>query len=143
MPNLIKISRDEDNTSGSNLDPAITDAIDKRVLDSLRVLQQEGEPDLVGELITVYLSEAAKSIDDLGKFLQAEDAQGIYNMAHKLKSSSANLGATNFASLLKQAESMGRQNQIEDAARLFPEICREYEAVRKRLEAELAGCNAG
>lgn len=140
-----------DSETGDKIDPAssfpkeleIPGAIDKNVLNSLRGLQQEGEPDLVGELITLYLAEASKILNTLDEFMQAKDAQGINKMAHKLKSSSASVGATNFASLLKQAEIMGRQNQTEEAAQLFPEICREYAAVRMGLEAELAACHAG
>jgi len=124
-------------------DSGIPSAIDKTVLNELRFLQREDEPDLLGELITLYLSESSDLLKELGNFVQANDAQGINKTAHKLKSSSAYLGATNFASLLKQAENMGRQHQIEEAAKLFPEICREYEAVKVGLMAELKAGSTG
>ena len=117
---------------------ALPGAIDKTVINNLRDLQRQGAPGLVGELITLYLSESSNILNELAEFIEVKDAQGINKSAHKLKSSSANVGAMNFASLLKQAEIMGRQNQTKEAAELFPEICREYEAVRKGLAAELA-----
>ena len=113
--------------------------IDRSVLDRLRLLQKEGAPDLITKIVTLYLSEAAKMLSSLTDAVQGKNAQEIYRVAHKFKSSSANVGALTLASLLKEAEALGRANQTEAASEVFSRIRDEYTVVKTTLEAELAG----
>jgi two-component system, sensor histidine kinase len=117
--------------------------VDRSVLEGLRALQQKGAPDLVGKVVTLYLSDASKVLDALDDAVKGENAQEIYRAAHKLKSSSANVGALNLASLLKQAEAMGRENRAGEVPEVFLQIREEYKAVKNALEAELGGMTGG
>jgi two-component system, sensor histidine kinase len=113
--------------------------IDRSVLDGLRALQKPGAPDLVGKIVSLYLSDAAKMIETLGRAIQDMNTQEVFQTAHKFKSSSANVGALNLASILKEAELAGRQDQIEGIPKMFSRIREEFMAVEKALEAEVAG----
>lgn len=104
-------------------------------IDNIRAIQQKGAPDLVGKLVTLYLTQASTIIKTLGSAVEEKNTQDIFHLAHKFKSSSANVGALYLSSLLKELEAMGRQNKTDGAKRLFADIEKEFEAVRKSLEA--------
>ncbi len=112
--------------------------IDRSVLDGLQMLEKEGATGLVKEILFAYLSEGTKMLNDLADALQSKDAQEIYRLAHKFKSGSANVGALDLSSLLKEVEVLGRTEQIEAVAGVFARILKEYEAVKNALEAELS-----
>ena len=109
--------------------------INMSFIDNIRAIQQKGAPDLVDKLVTLYLTQASTIIKTLGSAVEEKNTQDIFHLAHKLKSSSANVGALYLSSLLKDLEAMGRQNETEGATRLFADIEKEFEAVRKSLEA--------
>ena len=109
--------------------------IDMSFIDNIRAIQHEGAPDLVGKLVTLYLTQASTIITTLGSAVEKRNVQDIFQLAHKFKSSSANVGALYLSSLLKDLETLGRQNVIEGTANLFAAIEKEFEAVKKSLEA--------
>ena len=107
--------------------------IDMSVLDSIRTLQRAGTPDLIGELVTLYISEASAIMKTLSSAVDEKNTQDMFRLAHKLKSSSANLGAMQLSGLLKGLELLGRQNEVEGTADLFAHIQKEFEAVQEAL----------
>jgi two-component system, sensor histidine kinase and response regulator len=109
-------------------------AIDATVLDNIRALQRKGAPDLVSKLVTLYLTEASTIISNLGVAVNEKNTQDVFRLAHKLKSSSANVGALYLSSLLKELEALGRQNEIEGTTGLFAAIKEEFETVKTSLE---------
>ena len=113
--------------------------IDSSALEEIRLLQREGAPDLVEKVVTIYLTDAPGIIARLDAAVQARDALEIRQAAHKLKSSSASVGALYLASLLAEAELRGREDRQEDIGELTAQIGDEYEAVKKALEKELTG----
>ena len=108
-------------------------------LAEIRLLQKEGAPDLVEKVVSLYLADAPETIAALGDALERRDAGEISRKAHKLKSSSANIGALQLASLLAQAELLGREGRLEDMEGIAGRIREEYAAVNNALEAILAG----
>jgi HPt (histidine-containing phosphotransfer) domain-containing protein len=108
--------------------------IDMSVLDSIRTLQRAGTPDLVGELATLYVSEAQAIMKTLSSAVDEKNTQDMFRLAHKLKSSSANVGALQLSGLLKGLELLGRQNEVEGTADLFAHIQKEFEAVQEALK---------
>jgi HPt (histidine-containing phosphotransfer) domain-containing protein len=116
--------------------------IDMAVLDNIRALQREGTPNLVGKLVALYLTEASTIITTLGSAIGDKNTRDIFHLAHKLKSSSANVGALNLSSLLKKLETMGRQNETEGTASLFTAIEEEFKAVKTSLETLIPGAFA-
>jgi CheY-like chemotaxis protein len=136
-----------DNTNGDGVDTrhrqgepgeakARGPVIDRSVLEGIRALQREGAPDLVGKLATLYLADASALIKTLGAAVGDKNTQDTSRLAHKLKSSSANVGALRLSSLLEDLEALGRRNEVDGAAGLFAAIEQEFESVRRVLEAE-------
>jgi CheY-like chemotaxis protein len=141
------------NTTGDNRDSAETiqrqgnpaqaeargPVTDMSALDNIRALQREGAPDLVRKLVTLYLTEASVIITNLASAVDEKNAQDVFRLAHKLKSSSANVGALHLSSLLKELEALGRQNVTEGIVGLFSDIDEEFKAVKTSLETLIPG----
>jgi signal transduction histidine kinase/DNA-binding response OmpR family regulator len=111
--------------------------IDRKVLDNIRALQEEGKEDLLNKIITIFLNDSPERLAELRKAVNSVDAPSINRTAHTLKSSCANLGAMNLSSHFKEMEAMGRTNSIEQAPELLSQIEIEFKAVEAALRAEL------
>lgn len=107
--------------------------IDRSVLDSYRSLQRAGTPDLIGSLVTTYVEQSSAIMKSLGSAVDEKNSEDMFRLAHKLKSSSAIVGAMQLSDLLKDLELLGRQNEVEGTADLFAHIQKEFEAVQEAL----------
>ena len=107
--------------------------IDQAQLASLREIQQPGEADFVTELIDLFLNEATSHLKALHEALMTDDAVEIQRVAHRLKGSSANMGATQMAALSEELES---KDPAKDASELLAQLENEFELVREALKAE-------
>jgi two-component system, sensor histidine kinase len=112
--------------------------IEDSALDAIRALQGAGGPDLVTKIVIVYLKDASLSLDLLGKAVKEKNATSIFQLAHKLKSSSANVGALYLSSLLKDLEAMGRQDHLIEIDPVFNSIEQEFTAVKGELETRIS-----
>jgi HPt (histidine-containing phosphotransfer) domain-containing protein len=64
------------------------------------------------------------------------NAPGIRNLAHSLKSASANVGAVALAEICRETEAAGKAKTIEDCPGLVAMIEQEYLTIKTVLEAE-------
>jgi HPt (histidine-containing phosphotransfer) domain-containing protein len=62
----------------------------------------------------------------------------LREVAHALKSSSANVGAIGLADLCKRLETMGRDDNLADAPTIHERFEREYARVIAALKLEVA-----
>ncbi len=113
--------------------------LDQSVLDRLRALQREGRPSILRKLGNAYFEASSEVLETLRDAVTGDDAKGIWQMAHKLRSSSLNLGASELAKHCKELESLGESGSTEGAARVFSRIEAEYERACAALNAELDG----
>ena len=102
------------NTSSSSVnDLAI---LDMAALDTLATLfGDEGPSALVG-LIDEYLSEIDHALPQMDNAIDEQNSNGLYVLAHTLKSSSANMGAITVAEIAKQIEAAARIANWNDAS---------------------------
>ncbi|MEH2290999.1 PAS domain-containing hybrid sensor histidine kinase/response regulator [Nostoc sp.] len=111
--------------------------IDPKILQSLRNMVQ-GDRVAFAELVECYLAETAKLVQHISTAIASQDIQTIWNTAHKLKSSSASIGAIALAQLCKMLESQARSSKLENNLELLSLLYEEYEQVKTALEKELA-----
>jgi HPt (histidine-containing phosphotransfer) domain-containing protein len=108
------------------------------VLETLRELQIEGEPDLLGELIDLFGADTPPLMDAMRAAIASQNADALRQAAHSAKSSSANLGAAILAGLLKQLEEAGRAGVLDSAPALFAQAEAELDRVFAALDREKA-----
>ncbi|MGF1509156.1 MAG: Hpt domain-containing protein [Myxococcota bacterium] len=108
-------------------------------LDGARVEEATGgDPDFIRELLGLYLEDAAERIGELGTAVRAHDATALVNGAHKLKGSSANVGAVRVSELAKMVEAKGRAQEFGAAGELVLALRQELARVAPALERFLS-----
>lgn len=116
--------------------------VDGKAMDRLRELQQEGEPDIVAEMIGIYLNDTPVLLKSAREALAANDAKTLRRAAHSLKSTSANVGATRLSALCWELEESARLGDLQNAPAAVTEINAEYHHVRQALNKLLAHAQA-
>lgn len=111
--------------------------LDEEVLENLRDLQMEGEPDLLSELAGIFLADCPARLQELQAASATQDASALTHSAHTLKSSSGNMGANNLSKLCAQVEECGRTNNLHDVPELLSQLMREAERAQKALQQEI------
>jgi two-component system, sensor histidine kinase and response regulator len=117
--------------------PVAEPALAQDVLAQVRALQRPGQPDLLGRIVAIYLQDSPRLLQRMHDAVAAEDGEALRQAAHSLKSSSANLGATQLATLSKELEHRGRDRQLEGTAELLQTFEAHYLRVREALTREL------
>jgi PAS domain S-box-containing protein len=124
-------------------------AIDPQVLHNLREYDDEDDP-FVNILIQDYLADTPQKIAQIQRAIKTQDIQGLKEVSHTLKSSSAQLGAITFSELCKELEYMGRVGMAAEngsrtecftsgtAAAGLLKVEAEWLRVKAALEKELA-----
>jgi two-component system, sensor histidine kinase and response regulator len=87
-------------------------------------LREAGIEDIFEMMIQTFLDDTPGRIRDLEAACDGGVASEIRAAAHAFKSSAMTLGAFSLGELLKQAEFAARDEQVDVARGLLPEICR-------------------
>jgi HPt (histidine-containing phosphotransfer) domain-containing protein len=118
--------------AGVSAESALT--IDESLLDSYRVLQDEGQPDVVAELIDIYLDDLPERLASVREALSAGEPSKIRSAAHALKGSSASIGAVRLAAICGDLEAIGKQGITAGASDLLPTILTEADRAAQILD---------
>jgi HPt (histidine-containing phosphotransfer) domain-containing protein len=114
-------------------------AIDQSVLDVIRDMEDEDDPDMLAEIVGLYLGRAPELLQALQEAVATRDAEPLRIAAHTLKSSSANVGARALADLCRELEELGRSGSLDNAASKLSLVYDEYRRVDAALSVELKG----
>src|SRR5205814_9276620 len=82
--------------------------IDLQQLQALRDLQDEGDPDMLEELIEMFLSDAQRSMQAIRDAVARQDAALLTRAARARQGSSANMGAKPLSALSLKMEEAAR-----------------------------------
>ncbi|MCZ0903213.1 response regulator, partial [Microcoleus sp. HI-ES] len=99
---------DSDAAGSSSVQPGADSPIDFHILQNLRELDDDEDPDFLGELIKIYLVDAPQHLETIKEAIFLGDADSLKLASHTLKSSSANLGAVSFSAVCKEVVYFGR-----------------------------------
>lgn len=108
--------------------------VDPEVLQMLADLQEPGEPDLLSELVTLFLRDTPERLDALHRALEAGDFETASRAAHSLKGSASNLGAGGLQSMAAIAEMSARERDRAAVRAAAADLDREFAAVKRQLE---------
>ena len=118
-------------------DAAISiEAIDQTVLAALAEAQEEGEPDLIVELIDLYLEDAPQWVEAIRAAVAQADAASIKRAAHTLKGSSGSVGVCQVAEICKLFEQTDFSIPAASSETLMQLLDREFERARAALLTE-------
>ena len=110
--------------------------IDPAAIQSIRDLQMEGEPSILKNVITAYITDVETKIRQIKKMPSPSPTKEIKIFAHTLKSSSANIGAVHLSQLGKKLEIACKNNAFDDLDRAIESIETEFARVKTALEKE-------
>lgn len=82
--------------------------LDHTAIEELRDLLEEAFDDL----IETYLNDAPEKVEGLARAAQAGDTAAVYQFAHSLKSSSANVGALWLSEIASDLEELSRSGNV-------------------------------
>ncbi|HEY6260449.1 MAG TPA: response regulator, partial [Nitrospiraceae bacterium] len=114
-----------------------TGVVDYAAWQPIRMLKRPGHPDPLGKLLAKYLDDSRQLVDQLRHAIESNDPAALNAVAHRLKSSSATLGALTVAARCKELEALGRDRRIEEAPDRFRQLERDFDAVCSVFQAAL------
>ncbi len=120
----------------ANGEDAVLDIVDMTVLACLEEVQMEDEPDLIVELIDLYLDDAPHQIALMQKAVAEAEEKTLRRTAHGLKGSSANLGVRRVAALCEELERADCHDSFEKACLLLDRVEQEFTRARAIFLAE-------
>jgi signal transduction histidine kinase/CheY-like chemotaxis protein len=110
-----------------------SDAIDVRVLQTVRDLDPAGGMDLVKTIMRIFIESAAGSVARVENAILARDGTQLAAAAHALKSSTANVGAKTLSEFYRQLELLGREGRLADAGELLIQVRPEHQRAVARM----------
>jgi CheY-like chemotaxis protein len=111
--------------------------VDPEVLEMLASLQEPGEPDLLIELLTLFLRDTPERLEQL--LARPIDASQVARVAHAVKGSAGNLGAMTLQEHASALEQAAQRGDDSDALAALGETVRaEYVRVERHLHQVLA-----
>jgi len=102
-------------------------------LEELSMLEVEGEPSLIVELIDDFLGSAPSALALLADALGSGELESARRIAHALKGSSQNIGADRLGALCSVIENDSNVESSYDPTRMLDEISSELERATHAL----------
>ncbi len=123
--------------SPSDQPPPAPAEIDKTAWDAILALQRPGRPDILAKVLTAYLNDSRTLVEEIRTAVQTQDAVALTKAAHRLKSSSAQLGALATAAHCKELEHQGRLASLDSAPGLLAQLTDAHQAACAAMTSEL------
>jgi HPt (histidine-containing phosphotransfer) domain-containing protein len=109
--------------------------LDAAVIERIVDMERRGAPNLLARLVATYLESAARLVAAAERALAEDDGPALRQAVHTLKSSSANLAATDFAARCAELEALARDGAVAQARLQWPVARVEYERAVRALRA--------
>ncbi|MDO8677425.1 MAG: Hpt domain-containing protein [Acidobacteriota bacterium] len=113
--------------------------LDAAMIDNLRQLTPPGEPDVLAEVLELFLQDVPRRIEKLRAAWAAGDAAELHKTAHSLKGSAGNIGAQTLFGVCRQLDDKGRAGDLTDAKPLVDALVTEYARVEVAIGLILRG----
>jgi len=134
-PDMVASALEEETGGAAALEDA-TDSLDQSVLEGLRELQEEGGPDILNELIELFLDDVPPQLVVLREAVEGGNADSVERVAHTLKGSCGTMGAIRMAKVCEQLQEVGASEDLMKAPTLLDQLETEFDRVRTVFEAE-------
>ncbi|MBS0150106.1 MAG: PAS domain S-box protein [Nitrospira sp.] len=111
--------------------------IDQTALAGIRALQRSGQPDIVVRVVTAYLETSPDIIERIRSASRSQNATELRAAAHRLKSSSAQLGAMAVSADCRELEQMGERQDLTHVDEVVVRLEQHYVAACVALQGEV------
>ncbi|HJV91725.1 MAG TPA: PAS domain-containing protein [Holophagaceae bacterium] len=111
--------------------------LDEGTLGQLRELD-DGGTGLIREMYGLFQEDVPKRLHSMLKHLAEGDVSSLGQDAHALKGGSGSMGASRLRHLCADLEKAGREQRLDDARALMPQVLAAYEEAKGALERYLA-----
>jgi len=108
--------------------------LDMAVVEELLSLSDDGDPELLLDLIRLFLDDGPAKIDALVSGLAERDFEKMERAAHALKGSSGNLGARLLQDTCERLQLSTRKRDLTTSAELAPRAEAQFADVRDALQ---------
>jgi two-component system, sensor histidine kinase and response regulator len=137
-PNEAEASVLEAGDASASREDSEENPLDRSVFAGLRELQDEGEPDILNELIELFLTDVPPQLAALREAVEAGDAHSVERIAHTLKGSCGSMGAVRMEAICAELEEIGRSEDLATAPVRISKLEEEFGRVRVVFEEELS-----
>ena len=103
------------------------------VIDRLKELEEDYGKKMVLKVVGMFTPDTEVRIERIVQAIKQEDFKALEEAAHGLKSSAANVGATEIAKLCQLLETQGELGSIGDSAELLNQLVASWSEVRELL----------
>jgi HPt (histidine-containing phosphotransfer) domain-containing protein len=114
------------------------DVLDQTVLDELLSFADDGDPELLLDLIQMFLDDSPSKVAAVQEGLDNGDFEKAERAAHSLKGSSGNLGAHLVQDVCEKLQISTRNQQMDESKQLAPQLAAHYAAAEEALRKVLA-----
>ena len=109
--------------------------IDTACLDEIIALRRPGKPDLLKKVINEYFVDGARLVETVRNGYSAGDTEAVKGASHRLKSSSAMLGALFLAENCEELEHICREGLLPADITLITAIEEDFTVAKAQLES--------
>ncbi len=110
-----------------------SNTISAEKLAEVSALQEDGEPDLLVEVIDLFLLNAPTKVEALRQGILAQDSTEIKHAAHALRGDAAHFGAAALVSACALLEARAKAGPLLDAQSLFEDLETKFKSVKTAL----------
>ncbi len=96
--------------------------LDMEVVEELLALTGDSDPELLLDLINMFLEDAPNKLEAMTEGLAKGDLEQVAHAAHSLKGSAGNLGIRMVQADCDALQNAGWQNQVEAVRGLVPQL---------------------
>lgn len=93
--------------------------------------------DSLDDVLQTYIDYIPGQIEELDRAIDNDDADSVFNLAHKMKSSSSSIGALGIAQLAEQIELIGRDGSTDGTNELLQQLKGLYADAEALLREQL------
>jgi HPt (histidine-containing phosphotransfer) domain-containing protein len=111
--------------------------LDMSIIDELLSLSDDGDPELLVDLLHMFLQDAPTKVARIAKGLQAGDLTEVEHASHSLKGSSGNLGATHVQHVCESLQVASRKGEKEKIGPLVEQLLADYSLAEAALRGLL------
>ena len=115
----------------------MSEAINMDIVEELLSLSDQGDPELLIDLIQMYLQDSPNKLAEINAGLEAQDYERVERAAHSLKGSAGNLGAVLVQRDCDQLQQASRRHELDAIRTGVSDLALHFDDAKRALQALL------